>query len=735
MTFAANVELYKSKPIAIIEIALDGGTEYYSNHDIEISTGAAIRFYSGRVLSFGSISRSVSDIEGNFQISDVTTTFDNSDGKFSAYDAETFFNRIVTYKLGFDGDDLTAFENKYVGRIYDFEFVNDTLVLQVKDLTTTLLEQDFGHYVEALDWPRANVGVMGSKMPIIYGAVKGEAFAEGQTIVSDAVEFESSLSFDQCRVAYDPVQNRHLVMWYNSDGDGFIRAGYVSGSTITYGTAVEFGAGSNIYGVALAYSTEDDEFLCVYTTDTPELNAFTVSLSGSVITKSADTLVDNAADLEEGSTHADSRLEIVYDDKADRFLIMYYSKTPSLRVRARAVSISAGISAGAQTTVSAGADAATSFAISYDQSLNHTLMFWNETTGLTGRAASISNLTITLGSEVTLDAAAGVAGQASYDPITGNTLLPYVKVGVYYATLVKTVVDVPELVGTPSIIPTPTNGIDTIYDSNANIFIIAQGHQTTGLSLVGAKIVNNEIDFTTSTTLIVDNSDYFSTNPAIVYDLVAKKTIACYYHDTVAPVYSGRTKLIDTSIYKNYYIPTDGISGVKCTALDIQGGIWLVAGHKVHAIGNVFTTDNANDQDLPKYRGTDLTKTLAYTYAGGFENRIAIITFTGTLPQDNDTVWCDVDGFETSGNVLIENPIEMLEHFITEYMDFTSDEYNTTTFGVAETEADTRGYIGAGVIELGSNETARSIVESMARSFGATIAYDADGKLTIKFQA
>jgi len=734
MTFAANVELYSSKPIAIIEIAFDGGTEYFASGDLELDTGGgAVRFCSGRVISFGSISRSVSDIDGNFQISDVRTTLSNADGKFSSYDVELFINRVVTYKVGFEGDDLTEFQSVYVGTIYDFEYADDQLIISVQDYTSTLLEADFGHYISATDWPRAGMGASGSKMPIIYGSIKGEDYLENQTVVGGTIEFYGDES-SQIRVSYDDAENRHLVM--NKDNNtnvGYLKAGKrLAGGfwSVTYGSAVVFSA--SVDAIALAYSTTDDKFLCAWVDpNTDILSAFTVSLDDTVITKSADTVVDSNA---ETSSSTDSRLEIIYDDDEDEFLVMYYDKA-STQVEARAVDIGGGsISVGSAVAVSS--TTATRFAVAYDQSTDHTNMFWVSSTGtLIGRAGSITAGSITLGSEVTLNASTGIAGihGAAYDPVTGNMMVSYRDGATNECQLINTNVDEPETVGSAvaSITSGATDRVAVVHDTNANTFNLFYSDGS-DMFMVGTRILGGEIDFSDSTVVTVDNTDK-ATVPAVAYDSTDKRVILCYNLEVAVVTLTGETRIIDTLAYSQYNMPIDGISGIRCVALDVQRGIWLVAGHQVEAIGSIFASDTANDQSLPKLRASGITKTLNYSYSGGLDSKIAVITFTADLPDESDQVWCDVDGMEDGSGDLIENPITMIEDFITNYIGFTSSEYNTTTFGIAEALSTDRAHKAAGMVELGSTKSAREIIEDMARSFGAAIAYDQDGKLTIKY--
>ena len=171
MTWADESQNFTSKPIVVMTVGFDSGTLKLSNRDVEIIDGG---FYEGRVLTFGSLSRSITNVHGEFQIGSITSSFSNNDGTFSLLDMEKFLNRQVIYKVGYTGLSINDFETVFTGIIDDFKY-NETLFgLLITDTLKKTLEKDFGHNITSGYWPNAPADNLNIKMPIIYGQITGE---------------------------------------------------------------------------------------------------------------------------------------------------------------------------------------------------------------------------------------------------------------------------------------------------------------------------------------------------------------------------------------------------------------------------------------------------------------------------------------------------------------------------------------------------------------------------------
>ncbi|MBU0995959.1 MAG: hypothetical protein KJ737_25985 [Proteobacteria bacterium] len=157
-------------PIILVEIDLDAERLQFSSQDTELPSG---EFFEGRVMQFGTISRSVSNTDGDFQISDVTLILANTDKKLSLLPFSGWLNREVAYFMGFKGYDRSEFMRIFKGVISHFKFNNTLFEITITDSTRLWLEKDYRKMIDPIDWPFAASGVTGTKMPIIYGEMTG----------------------------------------------------------------------------------------------------------------------------------------------------------------------------------------------------------------------------------------------------------------------------------------------------------------------------------------------------------------------------------------------------------------------------------------------------------------------------------------------------------------------------------------------------------------------------------
>ncbi|MBU0994124.1 MAG: hypothetical protein KJ737_16660 [Proteobacteria bacterium] len=157
-------------PIILVEIELDDEMLVYTSQDTELSSG---EFFEGRVMQFGTISRSVSNTSGNFEISDVTLILANTDGKLSEVSFSGWLNRTVSYYMGFKGYTRSEFMRIFKGIISDFKFTGTLFEVTITDSTRLWLDQDYGTLIDPVDFPFAAQGVAGTRMPIIYGEMTG----------------------------------------------------------------------------------------------------------------------------------------------------------------------------------------------------------------------------------------------------------------------------------------------------------------------------------------------------------------------------------------------------------------------------------------------------------------------------------------------------------------------------------------------------------------------------------
>lgn len=182
--------------------------------------------------------------------------------------------------------------------------------------------------------------------------------------------------------------------------------------------------------------------------------------------------------------------------------------------------------------------------------------------------------------------------------------------------------------------------------------------------------------------------------------------------------------------YYNQCQVTNKLGVIPCVCIDTVENIWLVAGHAVKEIAEVFVTPVGGSGE-PRLRTTGFERYAAYDYSGGLNGKIAVIRFTEDPPEENDSVWCNVKAMMDSQGDLIENPIEILRHFIEKYVGMIEDvNYDKTLFDMAVNTLIGRGYKGAGAIL--DHPPVREIIEKMTRSINAKSWFNHNDRLCIR---
>jgi len=175
---------------------------------------------------------------------------------------------------------------------------------------------------------------------------------------------------------------------------------------------------------------------------------------------------------------------------------------------------------------------------------------------------------------------------------------------------------------------------------------------------------------------------------------------------------------------------TNKLGVIPCVCIDTVENIWLVAGHEVKEIAEVFVTPIGGSGE-PRLRAAGFDRYAAYGFNGGLDGKIAVIQFTEDPPEENDSVWCNVKGMMESQGDLIENPIEILRHFIEKYVGMIEDEnYEKELFDMAANTLIGRGYKGAGAIL--DHPPVREIIEKMTRSINAKSWFNHNDRLCIR---
>ena len=735
MAFVDEASLYTNQPLVIMELSM-ATTLYLAAIDIELDN-----YYEGRVLSFGKIYRSVSDIESSFEVSDITTVFDNTDNYFGDLTQTSILNRVVTYKLGFQGDAIGAYETIFTGVIVDFSYDDSTFTIIVRDRSSLFLEKNYGGVIDGTTFSNAAPGVVEQKMPILYGDLKSLDTGEEitQTIYSsndDGWIENTDTVWADARQVGTYVESMKLTLETPDD------LGTIPVLTVSEGTQ----SATLVAGDFDAYETESfGNFPIKFATDEESymnLNGkgveYVTSLLGSGTAKIClrDHRFD-VPDIEPGedvctsvsfysgdeATKTKPALSVTYNDSSTSTVS---STAADGFVNCRATSWSGARDAASGTYTD---NSSTIFSVAAGDCVGYPN--WSVTRGfLYFDVSGLSTVTTTSDtSAVSSDTNMSAMHDGSNYRVSRSFFkfetegLPYgssvtsATLSLYKDTNGDTNVVVQE--GTQGSPLTPNDFEAFTGPSFGSVsFSGADEYKDIGLNFDALQYIAAALG-TGSVKFCAREEDYDYDDVAPVSNDYEN---GCYFSEE-----TGVTK--DPKLVITYTPQYGGVVPAVC--IDQSKSLWLVAGHEVRGIDEVFTPEKGTTKQPTLVDPADYIVHTDYSYSGGLDSKIAVVEFLNNKPLITDQVLVNVRGMMDGSGDLITNPIEQMEHFIKEYLGMTSAEYDTANFTATASTADTRSYNTGGIIA--NKPIARVVLEEMAQSIGASLFFDKNGKLNVDF--
>jgi hypothetical protein len=248
------------------------------------------------------------------------------------------------------------------------------------------------------------------------------------TSISFGTELEiNSTSTQYPSLTFDSNSNKVVLSYYNgTDGKGYSTVGTVSGTTISFGTPVEFNATEVASLTSVFDSTNNKVVLCYKDQGSSGVTESVVgtvsgtSISfGTVVTATSDTYINS-----DGS-------RAVFDPSTGKVFWAYVRSNGTFQGVVGTVS-GTSISFGSVTEIDgSGTAAAASVGVSFDTGANKVGISYGDggdSNKLTFIPATVSGTGFSLGSPVILDSgtnSAQSASTSSFDPDTGAVLVSY----------------------------------------------------------------------------------------------------------------------------------------------------------------------------------------------------------------------------------------------------------------------------------------------------------------------
>jgi hypothetical protein len=298
------------------------------------------------------------------------------------------------------------------------------------------------------------------------GKVEEVIGSETALSLGTAVQFESNTSASILDARYNAATSKVAILYRISTAYWLI-VGTVSGSSITFGSAVNFGnAGPSTGTAKLAWRSDGSKIIAIYgTSASPLMNCYVSTVSGNTPTPGSVnqfTVAGNGAPVN----------FITWDSVADRIVIV-------------ADTDNAVVSTVSGTTMSFGSVVDFGMSGASGWHFNETstrLVMWDLQATQTVRAATISGTTITAGTAVT-NPTLVVTGKSAAVSAAGELMIvgPLVSNGPYHVNAVTysgTTVTFSAATKLSDIASNDANAIRVAYSASDNKFVIAQVETT-----------------------------------------------------------------------------------------------------------------------------------------------------------------------------------------------------------------------------------------------------------------
>jgi len=344
----------------------------------------------------------------------------------------------------------------------------------------------------------------------------------------------SSSSVDYANVVYDSNAGK-VVVCYEDTGDssaGKAVVGTVSGTTISFGTPVEFAA--SVEFVDMVYEENAQKVVITYQ---DEGNDYCSAIVGTVSGNS----ISFGSELNFGHECYQSR--ITYDASAQKVVVAYRRKSDSHGYAAVGTISGTSISFGSSTSFVS--DYTGYFAIGYDKGAQKTVVAYQDynSSGRTGyvKVATISGTSISFGTGVSVGNSAANYS-FGYDDNAAKLVVFYVRAFTTRARTITISGTTPSL-GTEAdtgIWESGSRGGDVAYDTNAQKLVYAAYDNGNVLEYANGTVSGTDITFSTPVAL----TDHSVSHPSIAY---ADGSLVVVFTD-IANSYTG-----DYIVFNNAY--------------------------------------------------------------------------------------------------------------------------------------------------------------------------------------
>ena len=447
-----------------------GGTSGANVESVKITSGTTVT--SGSVFNFG----------GSVALSEPIIVYDTNVDKFliSYLDGATsdrgksqvltLGNLTAENYIGMSGGAVT-FVNQAVGSPQVFESANSRHISSAFDSSNNKIVITYGHDVDGSKSGKA-----------VVGTVTGNSISFGTPVVFESAEVKYT------SVVFDSSNNKFVIAYEDDDNSDYGTAivGTVSGTTISFGTAVVFESAAVLY-VTSVFDSNSNKVVIAYTDDgnSGRGTAIVGTVSGTNISFGSATVFNSGSSGTAFNTAS-------FDSSNNKVVIAYSDNNSSQHGTAIVGTVSGtSISFGSEVVF----EAATSQHIgsTLDSSNNKVVIVYsdegNSSYG-TAIVGTVSGTSISFGTAAVYETGTATNNSATFDTSSNKVVIAYQDAGnSNYGTFISGTVS-----GTSISFDTATvfeaansDTFGATFDSNSNKVVIA--YRDTGNSNYGTGIV------------------------------------------------------------------------------------------------------------------------------------------------------------------------------------------------------------------------------------------------------
>ena len=396
------------------------------------------------------------------------------------------------------------------------------------------------------------------------GAIYSEVISQA---LGSAVVFESATVGSNVASTFDSNSNKVVIVYQDTANSfyGTAIVGTVSGTSISFGSPVVFSSANRTQEIQITFDSNSNKVVVAYDDkpDGEKGKAIVGTVSGTSISFGSAVVFNN------GSTDTGTPNAITFDSNSNKVVIAFQDKADTNKGKAIVGTVSGtSISFGSAATF-LNADYATHVSATFDSNSNKVVIVYKDGSNSTHGYAvvgTVSGTSISFGTPVVFEAAATNDPNVAFDTVNNKIVIAYADFTVGTA-IVGTVSGTAISFGSPVIFnSTATTSPRVRFDATAGKMVIAYGEGASNVGTFKTGTVNGtSISFDSAT---VFESDATNSQNGLVYDSNAGKMVLSYYSGSNSGY--GTSKVLQTG-YTN--ITRGSVADGDTAAINLKGAV------------------------------------------------------------------------------------------------------------------------------------------------------------------